>query len=640
MLTVVGIHVRALPANFASALAPALGRQEIRRGWNRARGESILTTMAAEPSLEQILRRPRVWALLVGAMALGAIALQAWAIGAQSYTHDEPYHLLAGYQALRYGTNTLNLEHPPLVKLVAALPLLTAKEPVATPTRVENASSATAALFTVPEFVGAWRLGTKSIVAVVFGGLLLWGCFLLGREVAGPAAGFALTLLLSLSFALFPHFGIVQTDVAATAGFVLTLVAASRFARHPSLATALATGSAFGFAMACKFSGVLLAPTVLTALVLATRARRPARRLLAAMLVLAAAAQAVPLLCYGLANLHYDRAAGEATLRAYCEGQSTMFVENRLRPWEEVLLTMGRWAPGPAQWLTGLLAIRAQNELAIYSAVSFGEMRSRGRWWYHPALFLIKTPLVILLAMFAAALSRAVRGEVRWRTASRPDGREAGWLIGVTVMVYLAFAVTSNYNLGSRHLMPVVPLLYLPAAVWLSQSRRRMLAAAAVLLLESFAMGPYWIQATNTWWLGRWNPSRFASITADYEWKQNFIALAAAARRRGIDHLHLVMNDTDPREIAAYLPGSDRRLPGEAVVPGWYAVSLALEQSLAGFSRASPSDLHDYQRMMQAAGRWRELITAVEKGEDHGIVGGTFRLVFLTHAGAPPSGPR
>jgi 4-amino-4-deoxy-L-arabinose transferase-like glycosyltransferase len=604
-------------------------------------------------TLRGLLDRPRVWAAVVTMAALGVLGLHAWAIRAQSFTTDEPYHLLAGYQALRYGTNTLNLEHPPLVKLVAALPLLAAKERLAPPTAVANAQPGAAALFTVPGFVGVWRLSAKTVCAGVFGGLLLWGCYLLGCEVGGRAAGLALALLVTSSFALLPHFSVVQSDVAATAGFVLTLAAALAFVRRPAPGKALAMGAALGLALAAKFSGVLLLPTVLAALALAARRRPPPRRLAAAALAVAVGALAVPCLSYAAANASYDLGQGEAALRAYCEGRSTTLVGDRLRPWEGKLLALGRRTPGAAQWLTGLLAVRAQNALASYSFVSFGETRSRGRWWYHPALFLIKTPLAILVALAAAVFSPLARSRSRpsangpegtfsgvgrssARTpASGPAGTAAGWLVAVTAGVYLAAALSSNYNIGSRHLMPIVPLLYLPAAVWLAESRWRTLAVAAVLLGESAALGPYWLQATNTWWLGRWNPSRFASITGDYEWKQNFIALAAEAKRRQIRQLHVVLVGTDAREIAAYLPGGDTRAPGDPLDPGWYAVSIAVEQSIAAFDRASPHELNDYALMAQAAGRWRALVATVEKGEDHGIAGGTFRLVYLARSTGP-----
>src|SRR6185503_13378480 len=84
--------------------------------------------------------------LLVAALAM-VLALQGIAIYKQSLTGDEPYHLLAGHQAARYGDNTLNVEHPPLVKMLAALPLLR-ETPLAAPgVEVNDALGASQAIF-------------------------------------------------------------------------------------------------------------------------------------------------------------------------------------------------------------------------------------------------------------------------------------------------------------------------------------------------------------------------------------------------------------------------------------------------------------------------------------------------------------
>ena len=63
-------------------------------------------------------------------LGLLALGLQIAAIHAHSLSGDGAYHLLAGHQALRYGQNTVNFEHPPLVKLLVALPLLLEDEPL------------------------------------------------------------------------------------------------------------------------------------------------------------------------------------------------------------------------------------------------------------------------------------------------------------------------------------------------------------------------------------------------------------------------------------------------------------------------------------------------------------------------------
>src|SRR5712672_625478 len=67
----------------------------------------------------------RIPALLAAAAAL--IAFIVLALGdllTTSPTYDETVHLVAGYSYLITHDYRLNPEHPPLVKMIAALPLL------------------------------------------------------------------------------------------------------------------------------------------------------------------------------------------------------------------------------------------------------------------------------------------------------------------------------------------------------------------------------------------------------------------------------------------------------------------------------------------------------------------------------------
>src|SRR5436305_14384615 len=69
-------------------------------------------------------KAPRV--LNIAAIALiGIFCLQALlAVGRLSATSDEPIHLVAGYSYWQTRDFRINPEHPPLAKLIAALPLL------------------------------------------------------------------------------------------------------------------------------------------------------------------------------------------------------------------------------------------------------------------------------------------------------------------------------------------------------------------------------------------------------------------------------------------------------------------------------------------------------------------------------------
>src|ERR1017187_10960444 len=63
------------------------------------------------------------WSLAVGLIILQMILISIIVRG-ESLTFDEGDHIFAGYMMWHTGDYGLNPEHPPLVKLVATLPLL------------------------------------------------------------------------------------------------------------------------------------------------------------------------------------------------------------------------------------------------------------------------------------------------------------------------------------------------------------------------------------------------------------------------------------------------------------------------------------------------------------------------------------
>jgi hypothetical protein len=612
-----------------------------------------------------------VLAALAGVAAV--LLFQAAAIDRQALTSDEAYHALAGHQADRYGRNGLNLEHPPLVKLAAALPLLAAP-PLAPPIEVSEALQAQWAVFTQPGAEPRLRRGGRLVVVLLFGLPLLVSAFLLGRVLGGAAAGVVLALVLGLDFSTLPLLPLVYTDAAAALGFTLTLLAAARFLRRPVPASAALLGLAFGLAISAKFTGLLLLPAVLGALLLppgATAGGHGWRRRLLCGALVAGVAWGVLELTYLVANRRYDPAYGRETIHLYCANHSTMRVGDLLQPYERPLLAVARRDPRAAQWLTGLLATRAQDELGVFGVCNFGRMSSRGRWWYFPVLLLVKTPLPLLAASAFALAAAALAVRRRARPAdSDPVRTRLLWLLALTASVYLAAATGSNYNAGIRHLFPVLPLLYLPAALWAGARPR---AAAALLLalgVESLALAPVWTSSTNSWWLGAHDPMRFALALDNAFYPQNLIALRETARRRGLRPLRVVDPAIPGVEIDAYLGAgtamtpaapaaaltpsvvSARSAPSTApagtgaagdggVPPGWYAVGASVEVVAPAILRASPAELFGYRGLRAIAETWGPLGARIAgQGDDLGFIAGTFHLYRVRAPAAVVAVPR
>ncbi len=183
----------------------------------------------------------------------------------KSPTWDEPLHLTGGVAQLQTGDPRLNADHPPLVRLLAAIPTLFMKiDSVA-----EGAPDAwkRADLFAITTtFVGTiedrllwWSRVTMLTLAVLLGWLLYaWGSRLFGPERA---------LLPVALYAFCPPFlanaPIIATDMAATTFIFAALYAWWRYLQEPSPTRLAWVCLSVAAAFAAKYTAILLIPFLL-----------------------------------------------------------------------------------------------------------------------------------------------------------------------------------------------------------------------------------------------------------------------------------------------------------------------------------------------------------------------------------------
>jgi hypothetical protein len=150
-----------------------------------------------------------------------------------------------------------------------------------------------------------------------------------------------------------------------------------------------------------------------------------------------------------------------------------------------------------------------------------------------------------------------------------------------------------------------------------------------LLVAEATALAPLWLSATNTWWLGRHNPTRFAFAIDNFEYKQDHIALRDALRRRGIDRVQVLYPGLTQAELNAYVPGALERVPPTPLEPGWCVVNVLLEQYIPAILAASPATLYHRDRYLNIVEAWKPYWDQVKRGEDHGYIAGTYHLYYL-----------
>ncbi len=342
-------------------------------------------------------------------------------------TFDEAAHFAAGYSYWHTGDFRLNVEDPPLAKLLWTLPqVLFDPIPFAPPPEEWDASAEWAIGNRVVFDSGrSWesRIVPARRINLLFGIGVVVIVGIWGRQLTGnPVAGWVAAACAALDPNLVAHSAILSTDAALTFTVLLTLFSAWRFLREPAPWRLNATGIAFGLALGAKFSAVALVPAMLAGLLAFTvSGRTRPQSLLGPIVRVATLALIVIALLYFVWNL-----------------------------------------PSWGQGLKYQLVREQFNSASYYFR---GEIDSVGWLGYFPATLAWKLPLGISLLALAGVLLR------------RPQHDPATWFVATTMTLFFAALVLARVNLGIRVVLPILPFVYLLAGRFVAPGGWRYLYA-------------------------------------------------------------------------------------------------------------------------------------------------------------------
>ena len=378
----------------------------------------------------------------------------------QSPVFDEGCHILAGYSAWTRADFGVNPEHPPLVKLLATVPLLRMS--------LQNVSSPKG-FFKLAEFVGGRQfLYSNNAEAIVFRGRMAAATltilaallvFTAACEMFGATPALLSLLLFVFEPNLIAHGALVTTDMGMTLFLFATVFALYRYMKKPSAARLAATCVAAGFCLAAKHSGVLWVP-ILSLLALSevvrngagSRLARGGRvkhllRLALSLVVVGVVSLAILWAFYGFR--YQARPAGQALVPAFNE-----YVEQIGHPRAQQLIsTLAHYHVLPEAYLYGFTDVLiAPRYVRPYL---FGKVYPSGRWFYPPATFVIKSTLGLLLLLLTFPISLALRRVDQWREVL---------CLSLPPALYCLVAMMSGFNHGIRYLLPVFPFLMILAA--------------------------------------------------------------------------------------------------------------------------------------------------------------------------------
>ncbi|HEX8116459.1 MAG TPA: glycosyltransferase family 39 protein, partial [Pyrinomonadaceae bacterium] len=315
-------------------------------------------------------------------------------------TADEFYHVPAGVYHLTRGEFRVNTEHPPLAKMLAAVPLLFVGVEAPPPRYAPEALPSERTDETLSLF---WRANTARFERIAFWSrvpaVLLtlglgWLIYVYARRLFGRRAALLAVVLYSLEPTMLAHGRVVQTDIPAAFSYLLFFYALHTYWLRPTVRSALLLGGVMGLALATKFSLLIVVP-VFAAAALSMFVVAPRRGRRRAHIALQAGAAALVALLLLNAVYYFQSPpplAGDLAYVARQSPEAAGLLVSCARVLSKVV---------PSTFLLGLYQVAVHNRNGHLASL-MGRYGYEGWALYFPVAFALKTTLPFLLTSLAA----------------------------------------------------------------------------------------------------------------------------------------------------------------------------------------------------------------------------------------------
>lgn len=532
-----------------------------------------------------------------------------------SLTFDELAHIVAGYTYITQQDYRINPEHPPLIKDLAALPLLlmNLSFPIDSQNwRMDNGAPAWWVQFDLGrEFL--YRSGNDPTSIIFWARLpmvgltILLGVFLFywAKKIGGNWFAVGTILLFSFSTSFLANGRLVTTDIGVTLAVCLTIYTWLQFLEKPSSLRRL-TGAvlAFGLALLIKFSTILLIPLIIILIIFRGILFANNRNKLLEVLRLGswsflAGVLAMLLIVIPVYSLHIRNYPPERQLRDTISDLQP----DGLKFYEYGLAVYGADKPGlrsASQFFHGVLMAgqRVQFGNTVYL---MGKVKGAAFWYYFPVVYFFKEPLSIhiitivgIIGLFASFL--AIR-------RSKRQSRVAEWIrnnftlfaIILFIAIYWGVALAGNLNIGIRHVLSTFPLIYIVglsgiAYIYKKIASPYMQRGFSILITlvfcsyiySSLSAFPNYLTYYNIAGGGQNNGYTIA-VDSNYDWGQDFRKLATFVKEQHISHISV---DYFGGEDQAYWLGDayTQLQPRDEAQRNAEWVAVSLNQLMGGIS--------------------------------------------------------
>ena len=256
-----------------------------------------------------------------------------------------------------------------------------------------------------------------------------------------------------------------------------------------------------------------------------------------------------------------------------------------------------------AQYMLGILMV-IQRAAGGNTAYFLGEVSNAGNRLYFPTVYALKEPLPILILI---ALGLSFAGYQISRALAKRKSNFTGYFsthlaeftMLMFVIIYAAQSINSPLNIGVRHLLPIMPFMYILAAgsikKWVQGDSFKKLASPELgrkiklyiiygltvwFLIDIAIVYPFYLSYYNEF-VGTENGWRYVT-DSNYDWGQDLKRLTQYVESEGIDRI--AVDYFGAGSPFYYMPGiaeswySAKGSPLESDI-GWIAISVNTIQS-------------------------------------------------------------
>ncbi len=558
----------------------------------------------------------RFTCVIAGALLIIMFFLAIFSVLNDSLTFDETAHIVAGYSYLTQKDYRVNPEHPPIIKDLAASPLLflNLNFPKDLPVWTELTPANWWEQFDLgfqflyhsdndPDQIALYSRIPMILLLLFFG----WFLFYWTRKLFGNKTALFALFLFSFSPTFLAHGRLVTTDVGAALGVVLATFFWLKFLKNPTKKNVFIAGLIFGFVMLLKFSLVLLVPffAIITLFYAWLKAEKQKYRFLKYIgLGLLVGIIGMVFVVWPVYQFHISNLSAEKQLQ---DTQSLLLNSSIPEP----LINLDVWMAQKSvlrpfsQYFFGLLM--ATNRSATGNTTYFlGEISASGRKNYFPVIYSIKIPLAFhILTLITLLYAAWLIKKPFWQETNR---RIKDWIKNhfsefamlTFIGIYWLTSLTSDLNIGVRHLLPIFPFTFILVSTgivkWIENIKKISLKKIAIsfvsvllgwYMISSISCFPHFLSYSNEL-TGGPDKTYIYAVDSNLDWGQDLKRLKKWVDEKEINKIYVNYfggGDVEYYLKEKYAPWWGTRNPEELPKGSYIAVSATLLQG----GRAEPS---------------------------------------------------